>query len=341
MGLGCHNCRGQLHWSHPVFYLGPRGRVMEAVVCQGLSKHYGQLVALQNLSLNVKEGSLFGFLGPNGAGKTTALRILAGLSRATGGKAWIAGEEVGLNSTLVQRKIGYLPEEPAFYNWMTGREYLDFTGQLFHLSFGENKKRRQELLEMVGLASAGNRRIGGYSRGMKQRLGIAQALMNQPAVLLLDEPCSALDPLGRLEILETLVKLKERTTVFMSSHILNDVERVCDVVAILNKGQLVVESGVEDLRQRYARPMFELEFDTLTASLLDLLKQIPGVQRVFELKREPGIPILRVQVVDPVRDRQPLLRAIAENNLTLRRYEMVLPSLEEIFVELVGNKEQS
>lgn len=312
---------------------------MEAVICQGLTKRFGNLVALDNLNLQVKEKTLFGFLGPNGAGKTTTLRILVGLSQATSGKAWLAGEEVKLNSSRLQSRIGYLPEEPAFYNWMTANEYLIFVGQIFHLSDKEIKKRRSELLEMVGLTASAKRRIGGFSRGMKQRLGIAQALMNRPAVLLLDEPCSALDPIGRLEILETLVKLKEQTTVFMSSHILNDVERVCDVVAVLDKGRLIVESGVEDLRKRFARPIFELEFDSINGTITHLLEQVPGVNRVFETRRG-DIPLLRVQVSDPLRDREGLLKAIAGNNLSLRRYEIVLPSLEEVFVELVGNHKE-
>lgn len=312
---------------------------MEAVVCEGLCRRYGNLVALDNLNLHVQEKTLFGFLGPNGAGKTTTLRILVGLSQASGGRAWLAGEEVKLNSSRLQSRVGYLPEEPAFYNWMTGNEYLKFVGQIFHLSSAEIDQRRSELLEMVGLTGAGSRRIGGYSRGMKQRLGIAQALMNRPAVLLLDEPCSALDPIGRLEVLETLVKLKQQTTVFMSSHILSDVERVCDVVAILDRGKLVVESGVEDLRRKYARPIFELELDSIDSNIVRLLEQVPGVNRVFEAKHG-DVPVLRVQVTDPMQQREALLKAIAQNNLALRRYEMVLPSLEEIFVELVGNHKE-
>jgi ABC-2 type transport system ATP-binding protein len=312
---------------------------VEAIVCQGLSKKYGGLLALDNLSLSVKENTIFGFLGPNGAGKTTALRILVGLSRATSGKARVAGEEVILNSNKLQSKVGYLPEDPAFYNWMNAREYLDFTGQLFHLSSAEIKKRRAELLEVAGLTSAANRRIGGYSRGMKQRLGIAQALINGPSVLFLDEPCSALDPLGRLEILETLVKLKQKTTVFMSTHILNDVERVCDVVAILNKGKLVVEAGVGELRQRYARPVFEFEFDEISGAIIRTLENVPGVQRVFET-RQGTVPVVRVQVKDPLKDREALLQAVSGEDLALRRFEMVLPSLEEIFIELIGNNEE-
>jgi ABC-2 type transport system ATP-binding protein len=264
-----------------------------------------------------------------------------GLSQASSGKAWVGGEEVRLNSGQLQAQVGYLPEEPAFYNWMTAREYMTFAGQLFRLPADEIQKRTSELLAVTGLTDAASRKIGGYSRGMKQRLGIAQALINRPAVLLLDEPCSALDPIGRLEILETLVRLKEQTTVFMSTHILNDVERVCDVVSIMDRGKLLVESGVEELRQRFARPVFELELDKITEPIMQLLRKVPGVNRVYEVKRGE-LPILRVQVTDPLRDREGLIKAIADNHLALRRYEMVLPSLEEVFVELVGNhKEKS
>lgn len=311
---------------------------MEAVVCEGLSKRYGKVTALDNLDLRIEEKTLFGFLGPNGAGKTSTLKILVGLSRATRGRAWVAGEEVRLNSNALQRHIGYLPEEPAFYNWMTGSEYLDFVGHLFRMPETEIRTRRGELLEMVDLTRASARRIGGYSRGMKQRLGIAQALMNRPSVLLLDEPCSALDPIGRMEVLETLVRLKEqKTTVFMSSHILTDVERVCDDVAIMDRGKLIVQAKVGELRQRYARPVFELEFEEPAGAFLSALEKVAGVRRVQQTRSNGNTPVIRVYVEDPERTGAGLLKAIADSNLTLRRYEMVLPSLEDVFVGLVGN----
>jgi len=312
---------------------------LNIIVCQGLSKKYGKILALDNLDLEIEKGTLFGFLGPNGAGKTTALRIMVGLSQATGGKAWICEEEVKLNSSRLQKHIGYLPEEPAFYSWMTGREFLYFTGRLFQIPFAEIKSRADILLELVGLTEAGKRRIGSYSRGMKQRLGIAQALINQPEVLLLDEPCSALDPVGRLEVLETLLKLKEHTTIIMSSHILSDIERVCDEVAILNKGRLIVKSRIEELRQRYAQPLFELEFDQINDSIRHDIQKIPCVKQIFESKRG-DIPILRIRVENPVLDRKALLEAIVASNMPLRRYEMLLPNLEEVFVSLVGNQQE-
>ena len=311
---------------------------MPAIRCQGLTKHYGSIVALNNLDLTIEDKVIFGFLGPNGAGKTTALKIFTGLSRPTSGRAWVAGEEVGSNSLSLQSKIGYLPEEPAFYNWMTGREYLTFVGQLFSLSSGDIVKRCNELLELVDLSRDASRRVSGYSRGMRQRLGIAQSLMNKPGVLFLDEPCSALDPLGRLEVLETLIRLKEQaTTIFMSSHILADVERVCDVVGIIDRGRLVVESGVEELRQRFAHSVFEIEFEEPAAPFVRLLEPLPWVEKVNA--EESGNAFkLRVSARDVATAKVELPKMIAASGLTMRQYQMVLPTLEEVFIELVGNR---
>ena len=311
---------------------------MPAIRCQGLTKRYGSIVALNNLDLTIEEKVIFGFLGPNGAGKTTALKIFTGLSRPTSGKAWVAGEEVVSHSRSLQSKIGYLPEEPAFYNWMTGREYLTFVGRIFGLSSRDIVKRCNELLELVDLSRDASRRVSGYSRGMRQRLGIAQALMNKPSVLFLDEPCSALDPLGRAEVLETLIRLKEQaTTIFMSSHILADVERVCGTVGIIDRGRLVVESGVEELRQRFAHPVFEIEFEEPAASFVRLLESMPWVERVA-VEEAGNVSRLMVRARDETRAKLELPRMIAESGLTLRQYQMVLPTLEEVFIELVGNR---
>ena len=311
---------------------------MPAIRCQGLTKRYGSIVALDNLDLTIEEKVIFGFLGPNGAGKTTALKIFTGLSRPTSGTAGVAGEEIVSHSRSLQSKIGYLPEEPAFYNWMTGREYLTFVGQLFSLSSGDIVKRCNELLELVDLSRDASRRVSGYSRGMRQRLGIAQALMNKPGVLFLDEPCSALDPIGRAEVLETLIRLREQaTTIFMSSHILADVERVCDVVGIIDRGRLVVESGVEELRQRFAHPVFEIEFEEPAAPFIRLLEPLPWVEKV-KAGEEGNAFKLRVSARDVATAKAELPKMIAESGLTLRHYQMVLPTLEEVFIELVGNR---
>ena len=312
---------------------------MEAIRCQGLTKYYGTTIGLDNLDLSIKEGAIFGFLGPNGAGKTTTLRILSGLSRPTAGRAWVAGEEVALNSYPLQRKLGYLPEEPAFYTWMSGREYLTFVGEIFRLPSNEIRTRCEEMLELVDLTHAASRRIGGYSRRMRQRLGIAQALINKPPVLFLDEPSSALDPLGRAEVLETLTRLKaQATTVFLSSHVLADVERVCDVVGIIDQGRLIVESGTEELRQRFARSVFRVEFEDAAFPLIEQLERQPWVDRV-EVEAGSDGSRFTVRTNDVPTAKKLLPGVIVDSGITLRHYELVLPTLEEVFIELLGKKE--
>ncbi|OGO61570.1 MAG: multidrug ABC transporter ATP-binding protein, partial [Chloroflexi bacterium RBG_19FT_COMBO_49_13] len=209
---------------------------MSAVRIEELRKVFGTFQALDGLSLTVEGGTVFGFLGPNGAGKTTTIRILTGLAHATSGHAWVLGKEVTANGRETARHIGYLPEEPAFYPWMTPREFLDFVGRVFGLPAAERSSRTNELLALAGLEEAAKRRIGGFSRGMRQRLALAQALLNHPEVLFMDEPASALDPEGRKEVLDFIGSLRGQCTVFMSTHILADVERVCDTVGIINQG---------------------------------------------------------------------------------------------------------
>ncbi|HNZ14229.1 MAG TPA: ABC transporter ATP-binding protein, partial [Anaerolineaceae bacterium] len=169
---------------------------MSAIQAQGLRKAFGPFVALDGLSLTVEPGAVFGFLGPNGAGKTTTIRILAGLARADAGQVSVAGVDLRADGHLLSRRVGYLPEEPAFYPWMSAVEFLDYVGRLYGQTPAERKTRTAELLELTGLTEARKRRVGGYSRGMRQRLGLAQALYHRPEVLLLDEPVSALDPAG-------------------------------------------------------------------------------------------------------------------------------------------------
>ncbi|MEW6034203.1 MAG: ABC transporter ATP-binding protein [Chloroflexota bacterium] len=313
---------------------------MPAIRCQGLTKRYGKITALDSLDLTVEEGVIFGFLGPNGAGKTTTLRLLTGLGRPTGGRAWVAGEEVHPYSSTLRSRVGYLPEEPAFYGWMTGREYLDFVGDLYHLPHRKARVRSEELLELVDLRQVASRRVGGYSRGMRQRLAIAQALLNRPAVLFLDEPTSALDPMGRAEVLETLIRLKEQaTTVFLSSHILADVERICDTVGIINQGKLVVQAGVTELRQRFARSVFEVEFEEPAAPFVGLLEPLPWVGRVDAGTGSGGLKV-RIHARDVTRAKQELPKLVSQSGLTLRQYQVVLPTLEEVFIELLGERDR-
>jgi ABC-2 type transport system ATP-binding protein len=306
---------------------------MTAIQIEGLQKFYNGVHALDGLTLTVAENTIFGFLGPNGAGKTTTIRLLTGLAAPSGGKAWVAGQEIRAGRKVAAR-IGYLPEEPAFYGWMSPLEVLDQVGRLFGLSAAARRQRTTELLDLTGLDEVKKRRIAGFSRGMRQRLGLAQALVNRPEVLFLDEPVSALDPLGRKEVLELIERLRGQCTIFMSTHILSDVERVCDTVGIINKGKLVVEANQRELLERYTLPAFEVEVeDGQTAALAGWAQQLNGQDWVKSTVVEGSR--VRVVVKDVQAARQAMLAAAASSGLAVRRYEIVTPSLEDVFLQLV------
>ncbi|MEP7358708.1 MAG: ABC transporter ATP-binding protein [Anaerolineales bacterium] len=312
---------------------------MSAIRIEGLRKTYAGVTALDGLDLQVETGAIFGFLGPNGAGKTTTIRLLTGLAQPSQGRAWVADVEVtpgaGRGLQRVARKIGHLPEEPAFYNWMTPREFLDHVARLFGLNAAERTARVEELLGLVGLASVAKRRIGGFSRGMRQRLGLAQALVNQPPVLFLDEPASALDPAGRKEVLSLIESLRGRCTVFMSTHILADVERVCDSVGIIANGRMIAQGASESLLERYAVPAFELEADAGGEAALAAWVETQRAQPWLASAAVNGLHA-RLQVSDMPAAKHALLPAAVAAGLVLNRYEMVKPSLEDVFLRLVG-----
>ncbi|MCL2545731.1 MAG: ABC transporter ATP-binding protein [Oscillospiraceae bacterium] len=233
---------------------------MNALEIQGLSKRFGVRDVLDGVSFSVPSGSIFGFIGANGAGKTTTMKIILGLLKADGGSVKVCGEQVRFGATNTNRLIGYLPDVPEFYNYMRPKEYLKLCGEIVGLDRKAIKARSTELLELVGLSDA-NKKIGGFSRGMKQRLGMAQALLSEPKLLICDEPTSALDPVGRKEVLDILQAIKGKTTVVFSTHILSDVERVCDHVAVLNKGKIVLDVAIDDLKFQRKSKAITLEFE--------------------------------------------------------------------------------
>ncbi len=237
-------------------------RDAEAIRCEGLSKHFGKLIALDHLDLAIEKGACFGFLGPNGAGKTTTLRLLAGITHPTSGQVWVAGQDVTRNTLGLRSLIGYLPETPAYYDWMTGREFLRFTADLYGMQRASGKTRTEELLKQVNLTQDGHRPVGAYSRGMKQRLGLAQALLNRPEVLLLDEPTASLDPdtgdwIRRY--LETY-RAESGAAILLASHNMAEVERLCDFVLIMRDGRIADRGTPRELIRRYGREDMEQVF---------------------------------------------------------------------------------
>ncbi len=255
---------------------------MAVIEIENLTKIYrtawgSSVKAVQDLNLEVEEGEVFGFLGPNGAGKTTTIKILTGLLYPTSGRVQIFGKDVG--GVDSKKLIGFLPEHPFFYSHLSGYEFLDLCGQLFGMAKEERKERIGELLSEVGLGESGGLQISKYSKGMIQRIGVAQALINRPDLVIFDEPLAGLDPLGRRDVKEIILKLRDTgKTVFFSTHILPDVELICDRVGILIRGRLVSTGRLEDLLQE------EVESIDLTAKGLsdEAISSIgKGCQRVI------------------------------------------------------------
>jgi ABC-2 type transport system ATP-binding protein len=302
---------------------------------ENLHKHYGAVRALDGLNMTVEPGTLYGFLGPNGAGKTTTLRILTGLARPTSGRASVAGVDLTADGRTLSRRVGYLPEVPAFYPWMTPYEFLDYLGRLHGLPLPDRAARTKELLGLVGLAESAGRRIGGFSRGMRQRLGLAAALVHRPEVLLLDEPVSALDPAGRKQVLDLIEGLAGQCTVLMSSHILADVERVCNVVGIIAKGRMIVQAQREELMRRYAQPILEAETRN-EAEAQRWAGNLRGQPWAVSVSVEGAR--LRVSVHQVERASLEMLASASAHRISLRRYEEMQPSLEDVFLQLTGEE---
>ena len=309
-----------------------------ALQASALTKEYRGRRVLDAVDLDVEHGSVFGFLGPNGAGKTTTLRLITGLARPTSGSIRVLGQDVAKVGAATRADLGFLPDVPAFYDWMTAPEYLRFAGGLFGLEHRVLQQRVGMLLDQAGLADVATR-IGGFSRGMKQRLGIAQALVNAPRLLLLDEPTSALDPIGRKEVLDLLATLRGRTTVFFSTHLLGDVERVCDTVAILDRGRVVTQAPIAELTSRYSTSKVLLEVTDHAPQLVATLRSRPWAASVdapnggLDRADEP-VPVT-VTVTDVGEARRDIPRIVGELGVGLIRLEAADQTLEEVFVDLV------
>ena len=236
---------------------------MEILTIKNLKKSFGGKEVLRGLDLSVPEHSIFGLIGRNGEGKTTTMKAILGLLKPDSGQIHVCSEKVCFGQTRTNRHVGYLPDVPEFYAYMTPLEYLRFCGEISGIDKADLAARSNELLELVGLGQE-QRRIKGFSRGMKQRLGIAQALLNRPKLLICDEPTSALDPVGRKEILDILLAAKEQTTILFSTHILSDVERICTEAAFLNDGKVAMQGTIEELRNMRPSDGFEALFLEVT-----------------------------------------------------------------------------
>jgi ABC-2 type transport system ATP-binding protein len=249
--------------------------VFYMIIAKNVTKRYNHgFTAVNDMSLHIHKGDIYGFLGPNGAGKTTTIRMLTGLLTPTEGTIKIEGMEVGKNLQQVKRSIGVLPESHGYYNGMTGYEYLHLFAELYGIPKAKRKERVKEILQWVGLTDKANRLVGQYSRGMRQRLGIAKAIVHEPSIIFLDEPTLGLDPQGQKDI-QTIIRnlnTEKQITVFITSHLLKEISEICNRVAIVNRGKLVEEGGLSELIQRYSgalgkdEPTLEEVFFHLTSN---------------------------------------------------------------------------
>lgn len=298
---------------------------MDMLRITNLHKSFGDKKVLCGLNLSVPEHSIFGFIGKNGAGKTTTMKTILGLLKADDGEVFVNGEKVFYGQTDTNRFIGYLPDVPEFYSFMTAEEYLIYCGQISKMSKEQTEKRAKELLKLVGLSEEKNK-IKGFSRGMKQRLGIAQALLGKPKLLICDEPTSALDPVGRKEILDILYAVKEETTVLFSTHILSDVERICTDVAFLDNGRINVCGKLSDIKTMYRSEEYCLEVQNENDA-----EQI--IKAFTEIKR---IDQNRLAFFEGEHTLFDLLRFVADNQISILKLERTEPTLEGLFMEVTG-----
>lgn len=303
---------------------------MNALELHGLKKSFGTQVVIDGLDLRIPEHCVFGFLGQNGAGKTTTMKMILGLLKADAGEILVFGKPVRFGRTKTNRHIGYLPDVPEFYTYMTAREYLKLCGEITGLDKNTVRERSEELLTLVGLGEE-KKRIGGYSRGMKQRLGIAQALLNEPRLLICDEPTSALDPVGRKEILEILQKIKKKTTVVFSTHVLSDVERICDTIALLNQGKIVLSGTIAALREHHRSNVISIEF--LTPGDCLRFTKLPAVQQAADLRTSGNTVSLHCSDIEAAQSA--VLESLNGLKLFPVKLELAEASLETLFMEAV------
>ncbi len=304
----------------------------------GLTKAYNGKPVLKSLDLKVPKHSIFGFLGPNGAGKTTTIKLILGLIRSTGGSCTAFGLDTVENSVRIRHRIGYLAQDPRYYEYMTARETLRFTARFFYVSPKDGIEARiEDTLKLVGIDDKADRPIKGFSGGERQRLGIAQAYINHPELLILDEPAASLDPMGRRDVLELMGKIRDKTTIFYSTHILDDVQKVSDIVAILNHGEMVAQAPIEQLLAGTGNVMYRIVVKGDATAARAGLARLPWVSAV-NVTAQNGHTALQVNVTDDTKAEDVLLDAVLAGGVKVIEFGRAKHELEEIFMNIVEGK---
>jgi len=308
-----------------------------AIETAGLTKRYGSLTAVDKLDLKVEQNTIHGFLGPNGAGKTTTIKILAGLLKPDGGKVTVLGQELGWDRPDVRLRVGYMPELPKLPKHLKGRELLDIYGRMCSMTKEERKKQIPALLDMVGLSERGNDLIGTYSKGMQQRLGMAQALLNEPKLVILDEPSLGLDPVGMVDVREMMKRIsKEGVTVFLSSHLLHEVQEVCTHLTIINKGVELASGTLKEISAKVSGPVIiEAEVDKISKAVVEKVKDLPFVTGVSEDGKKL---MVELKTRDDVRSQ--VSQAITAGGGIVISMNLRGESLEDVFMDLLAKRKE-
>jgi len=307
---------------------------------ENLSRSFGTVHALKSLNLRVPQKSIFAFLGPNGAGKTTTIKLLLGLLKPTSGSGKILGMDIVRDSVDIRARIGYLPQDARFYEHMTARQTLEYTAKFFYAGpQSEIDKRVNEMIELVGLDGKADRPIKGFSGGERQRLGIAQAEVNYPDLLILDEPAASLDPQGRRDVLEVMSRLRKHTTIFYCTHILDDAQRVSDQVAIVNEGKLIKQTSIEDLLVGTGDLVYLVTLKGDTSSAYTLVSQLPWVSGI-KVSQNNGQVTWQVSVTDEVTAEDQLMSLLVSNGLKVSNFSRQEQNLEDVFLNIIERSQK-
>ena len=305
---------------------------------QGLSKSFGDVKALKNLDLQVPQKSIFAFLGPNGSGKTTTIKLLLGLIRPTSGGGTIFGRDIVHDSVDIRANVGYLPQDARFYEHMSARQVLNYTARFFFKGPKmEIDRRVDEMLNLVGLSDRADRPIKGFSGGERQRLGIAQAEVNYPDLLILDEPAANLDPQGRRDVLEVMSRIRKYATIFYCTHLLDDVQRVSDQVAILNKGELIAQAPIAELLAGTGEIVYTVTLRGDDASIASATAQVNALAWVstIEASRQGDQTIWEVTTTDGASAADELLSLLVSRGLKVSDFGRKEYELEDVFLSIV------
>ncbi|KOP77370.1 ABC transporter ATP-binding protein [Priestia megaterium] len=294
-----------------------------------VTKSFKEKIAVNNFSMELKSGECVGLIGPNGAGKSTLIKMISDIIDPNAGEVLLNGKKI----SKMKREIGYLPQYPNFFNWMTARETLTFMGQLSGVKKEVLTNSIPEILTKVGLKAEENSKVGTFSGGMKQRLGIAQALLHKPSLIVMDEPVSALDPIGRREVLNLIEEIKKDTTILLSTHILSDAEEICERFAIMKDGTKIEDTKITDLLNRNSENKLIVEITAKDRKWVDTIKKLPYVKDIEVV----GLKV-KVKVESIEENKASLLQNALEHKVDIVKFEMNNDTLEEIFLKLVGQK---